>query len=384
MARPSIGLQISETIIRKLAGGRWREGRPLPPTRRLAAELHVSRGPMQRALRRIAQLGMIQVRPRQPAIVLPGAMAHAQRMLLRLVRLRSLRRIAILVPEIFLSTEPVYPFYNAAIDALSEAFQRRRMTTKLVPWSDKDQLATADSVLHGSCDAAIILGLLPSYLPATSVMHERGFPLVIFNRRPPGLELPTVVMDDYSASQRLAERLVALGHRNLCMVSQQTGVLASNPRERVLGWLEFLAEKSLLDDCSMPIYSPVWTPWLKPYSRAFKMLMFSEEHPTAIVFAHYAWAKDFLKDPDFSSLSVPQDVSLAMFETDRNIATVSWCPPLTTVDINLQRAASCATEVFQHIMAGEEHTPSIRIPMEFHFTDSIGPAPCNGPPNPYG
>lgn len=127
----------------------------------------------------------------------------------------------------------------------------------------------------------------------------------------------------------------------------------------------------------MPLYVP-WETLLGLYSPAFRAVMKGPDRPTAIVFGFSPWAKRFLNDPEFSHMGVPQDLSLATFETTADLPQAPGRPPLTSFEINLTRTAQCIMETLGRVAAGDTNVPTIRVPLDLRLTDSIGPAPETG------
>jgi len=380
VGRPSIVDPILDLLLRRLAGGSWAPGTTVPATRQLAAEFDVSRKPLQAALKRAARHKLLEVRERRPVVVLPGAQERAKRLLVRQLKRLAVRRVAVLIPDDFLPLAERSAIWAAMVGTLAREAPGKQMQTRVVAWPAREQVAIARSLAPKGYAAAIFLGFKPEYLVSLSLLREQGFPVVIFNRRVPGLDVPTVVMDDYAASQNLADRLVKLGHRNLCMVSNRGSPEDDIPYERVGGWLDYVKDNGLLDTCSMPVYVPVWPLHLGVWNRMFTGVFHSRNRPTALVFSHSPWAKSFLADPQFADLEVPRDISLVTFEPTRSIPTAPWCPPLTTVQIDHQRTAQCMIEMIDKMLGGEPHPPTIRVPLTVTLTGSIGEAPADRAP----
>lgn len=375
MGRPAVGNRIFEMLLRKLARGSWPPGSAVPAARHLATEFDVSRKPLQAALRQAARHELLDVRQRRPVVVLPGAQERAQRLLAQQLKQHAVRRVALLIPDDSLPLAERSPIWAAMVSALAQEAAKKQMRTTMVAWPPREQMNIARSLAPKGYDAAIFLGFKPDYLVSLSLLYEQGFPVVIFNRRVPGLDLPAVVIDDYAASQNLADRLVNLGHRNLCMVSNRGSPESDIPYSRVGGWLDYLKDNKLLDGCSMPVYVPVWPLHLGIWNRMFTKIFHSRDRPTAIVFSHSPWAKSFLADPQFANLEVPREISLVTFEPTRSIPAALGRPPLTTVQIDYQRTAQCMIEMVEKMLDGADHSPSVRVPLKISLTGSIGEAP---------
>ncbi|MFD5320337.1 FadR/GntR family transcriptional regulator [Streptomyces sp. NPDC127098] len=63
--------RVVDELGRRIVGGGWEPGRPLPVEDALATEIGVSRGALREAVKALAAKGMLQVRPRTGTRVLP-------------------------------------------------------------------------------------------------------------------------------------------------------------------------------------------------------------------------------------------------------------------------------------------------------------------------
>jgi len=371
--------QITERVLRGLSAGVWPPGSSLPPSRELAAEFGVAPRTVMAALQRVAAHGLLQIASRHPTLVLPEASQLAEELLARQTIRESTRQLAILVSDAHLPP-PRNVFYAGVTDAVVLASTRRGMRAKVVPWLLEKHLDIAASLHHSGFDAAIFIGFHPGYLDAIYMLCERHFPLVVFNRPLPGLMTPTVTVDDYSAVQRIGEHLVKFGHRNMCLVANPHHVFASGeaqrgfPGGRTHGWMDFLDSQGIITECAMPVHIP-WSRRMPMYDHTFMKVFDSSQRPTAILFAHGPYAKDFLLDPRFAGLKVPEEISLVTFEAQRDIPTVPWCPEMTGIELDTTRVAQCMVEMIEKVLAGQTDLPPIRIPMTINMTESVGPAP---------
>jgi len=72
---------------------------------------------------------------------------------------------------------------------------------------------------------------------------------------------------------------------------------------------------------------------------------------------------------------LPEDMSVATFDMLYRVTLPSWCPPMTALYDDPRRSIECMIEMLDRMWRGDRHPPSIRVPMDLHRTDSIGPAP---------
>jgi len=378
VGRPELVGRIAERILRGLAEGRWPEGSALPSCRHLAAEFGVSFHTVMAATHRLAQSGLLATEPRRPTMVPEGVRGRARGLLVQRMP-RSDRRLAILITE-FWNPPQRNAFYGTLVASIQQEASRRSQSVVVVPLPMGQQAETAQRVISGAYDAAVFVAFTAEYMASIIPFHESGFPLLVFNRRIPGYELPTVTLDDYGTSRRLVQRLAELGHRNLCLVGSYVTHSEVNPhpvkgRGRAVGWTDALAELGLMEHCVLPVYVP-WDYDPGIYEGMFRRLLRSSERPTVIVFGNNPLARRFLADEEFSRLAVPGDISLATFEPAINMPRSADRPPLTSIHIDPQRTAQCILETLDQMVAGSTEVQTIRVPLTIDMTDSIGLPNC--------
>lgn len=374
MPRPTVVPQVLEELMRKLAAGRWPPGSPLPPTRELAAELGVARRTLLAVLRLAERHGLLAVQPRQRIVVLPAARARSLDHLAQVAVAKGAGRLAVLIPAQHVPTRE--PFYRELIREIIDEAQRKNIAADVVPLAPNDQYRP-DAVLaqHGY-EAALCLAFGPAHLPALVLLLERRFPVMAFNRRLPGVAVPSVCVDDYGVARRTVRLLAELGHRDLCLVSGVTGACAGNGIGRLEGWFDALREASLLSSCSQPLYVVPPIKGARPFSRAFEAMMTLSRRPTALVFSGAPPAERFLADPRFRRLRIPEDLSVVVLEPGTQGVAVRGRPPLTAACINERRAAQCCVEMAGQLLSGRLHPPCIRVSADITRTDSVGRPPA--------
>jgi LacI family transcriptional regulator len=320
---------------------------------------------------------LLEIRQRYPVRVVPMAQERAQKRLKSRSGRDGRRRLAILIAE-FWNPPRRNAFYGTLVAGIQQEASRGGHSAEVVALPLRQQVETAERVVCGGYDAAIFIAFTAEYMASIIPFHESRFPLLIFNRRIPGYELPTVTLDDYGVSQRLVRHLAEMGHRNLCLVASHDchGEVTPQPikgRGRTIGWTDALVEQGLIGDCVLPVYAPWDYEPAGIYEGMFRRLLRSTDRPTAIVFSHNPLARRFLADAEFARLAVPEDISMATFEPATSIPHTPGRPPLTSIHIDPHRTAQCVLETVEKIITGAAHPPTIRMPFTIDLTESIGP-----------
>lgn len=186
-------------------------------------------------------------------------------------------------------------------------------------------------VLDGRADGLIAaFATLEDRLVAR--LSERGVPLVLVNRRQPGIPA-SVAVDDVRAARMAVRHLIDLGHERIGFVG--FGVLTDTARRREQGFREELGASSLHVD-------PRWMASGEPskqggHTAVSEILAASprDAPPTALFCASLLSAIGALAALRDHSIAVPEQMSVVAFN-DHEIAN-DTAPPLTTVRLpNLQ------------------------------------------------
>jgi DNA-binding LacI/PurR family transcriptional regulator len=373
MSRPQLIGKVVERILRTIADGTWSSGSALPSVRRVASEFGVSACTALAAVQRVAQEGLLDIHQGRPARVLAGAAERARQLLTPKVSAVRHRRVAILISDHY---QPLinHQFYAMLVGQITRQAEKRGLEAQVVWWPLQESLPLAETLPRTGYEGAVFVGVWETYLVALDRLREQKFPVLLYNYEDPRLKLPTVIEDLYGAAQHVADYLVKLGHRSLCLVAKPIALASWSPPNRGVGcgWMDYLADHGLLATCQMPIYLPVFYR-IDMFDKVFRNVLRSSDRPTALVFSHSPWAQEFLADPEFSRLKIPDELSLATFETTAGIPVTPSCPPLTYSDINHARTAECLVETLLKMLAGEPHQPVLRVKLDLTITESVGP-----------
>jgi len=135
------------------------------------------------------------------------------------------------------------PFYGQAMQAFSLRLQRmgRQVLIFIVePGADAD-----DSILkalHYQIDGVILTAAQLS-TRMTVMCHERGIPIVLFNRYIPGTDASGVRCDNAAGGRLIAEAFLAAGAKTFAMITGDPKGTTS--QDRVRGFVDRLAEEGV-------------------------------------------------------------------------------------------------------------------------------------------
>jgi DNA-binding LacI/PurR family transcriptional regulator len=147
-------------------------------------------------------------------------------------------------------------FAVSYLRGVAQAAERRDTSLLLIPVSHEDDEAALRAVRNAAVDAFCVYNL-PDWHRALDVVRARGLP-VVGGFDPAALDVGEMYagVDDRAAARRIAEHVVAFGHRRVAMISEWvtrpggaqlvTGVSADDPpyyvtRERLRGFRDAFA-----------------------------------------------------------------------------------------------------------------------------------------------
>ncbi|WP_300036162.1 LacI family DNA-binding transcriptional regulator [uncultured Roseobacter sp.] len=241
-------------------------------------------------------------------------------------------------------------FYPEAIERLSKALQAEGYHV-LVFMASNDHEATQsviDELLDYQVDAIVAASVGLSN-DLTDRCEGLGIPIVLFNRHQYDDRLSSVTSDNVAGGRKLAEFLVAGGHRRIAHIAGWEG--ASTQIDRETGFV------AGLKDAGQTLYARAAGDFNFEKARAAAREMFSgTERPDAVFVAndHMAFAvMDVLRFE--LGLRVPQDVSVVGYD---DVALACWPSyDLTTVRQPANRMVAETVSVLLDRLSDRETAP---------------------------
>ncbi len=176
--------------------------------------------------------------------------------------------------------------------------------------------------------------LVPACSSPKSVefIQEQGTPVVVLDRRIPGVKTDSVRCDSEEGAYRLVQLLLSLGHQRIAILTGSRDV--STAEDRVIGYVQALEEAGLARE--KRVYYGAFT-LLSGYKTAQQALSASPR-PTALFAANNFIAIGALKALKDAGLKVPEDITIVSFDE---------LPPTMVVDPFLTVAVQPAYEMGQ-------------------------------------
>jgi len=210
--------------------------------------------------------------------------------------------------------------------------------------------------------------LVPARSTASSLrlIQAQGTPLVVIDRRIPGVHVDTVRCDSEDGAYRLVQLLVKLGHRRIAVLSGPQGV--STADDRVAGYKRALAEAGPTPPAPL-VYCGSYT--YASGSELAKQMLAAEPRPTAVFAANNFIAMGALKALQEAGVRVPEDIALVSFD-DLPPAMVT-SPFLTVVAQPAYEMGRVATNRLLAQLAGSKSRKETVLPTEMIVRQSSGP-----------
>lgn len=205
-------------------------------------------------------------------------------------------------------------------------------------------------------------------------VEAAGVPLVVVDRRVPGLSSPSILVDNRSGAREVTEYLLRLGHRRIAILVGLRGTTTAD--ERLQGYLDAITGAGLEPDPSLIAGG---TFHLEVGYHSTLELLDLPEPPTAIFSSNNRLAIGALRALRERHVKVPKTMSLVSFDDIDTFALLD--PPITAVyqpayELGRRAAARLLKILSTDSPAeagGEEET---------HPTRLIVRASCGPPPGP--
>ncbi len=186
---------------------------------------------------------------------------------------------------------------------------------------------------------------------------KRDIALVLLDRCFDAFEVDSVVVNNYKGAYEAIEHLILAGHERIAIIQGLVGTSTNDAR--VKGYRDALAANDIVVDGSMIVGGDFRqeTGYMET-----KLLLNLDEPPTAIFLTSDLISLGALQAIDEEELSVPQDVSLIVFD-DFEFAPFLKCP-LTAVRQPKERMGEVAVKLLSDKLQGRVNNKPRRIVLQ--------------------
>lgn len=356
---------IAESVRQQIESGTLLEGMRLPSEDVLAVEWGVNRHTAHRALHELQRTGHLIRRRRWGTVVASQKPRRLNRIgFLVAVGYGSFVGELMRAVERNLGEEVHLVIADAQDDPQREAWHLRRM---------RDEV---DGILCFATGE-------PESASAFHELIEEGFPIVMIDRSPPGLERHAVLSDHAEATYRAVNSLLAKGHRRIAFFCGDN-VRVQSVRERYEGYDQALRAHELSDPEALVRRFPLvleqaphrLIPTMTDVLREFGTMA---EPPTAVFCVQDYLLIGVMEACEQLGIEVPERFEVAGFND---------CPPvnlrvpwrLNRVTQRTDELGRIAVERLNALIEGKALPAGpVRVPAQFHSAEAGAPCPSSSP-----
>jgi len=263
--------------------------------------------------------------------------------------------------------------FARAIQAFQEELHKSGVTLLVSSSSyrqdvEEDQIRTL--VARGA-DGLLLIGHDRS--PAIyQFLANRGVPVLICWAYDPSVARLSIGFDNRRAMAGLAAEVLALGHRNIGIISAEFEG-NDRARARVSGVQDAMRAQGL-DPTTVDL---IETPYsIENGANALREMMQNSPRPTAVICGNDVLAVGAVQMARALGLAVPGDVSITGFD-DIELARVVD-PPLTTVHVPHRDMGRQAARLLVDMVAGHPARDSVLLETNLCLRGTLGPPPDYG------
>jgi LacI family transcriptional regulator len=179
----------------------------------------------------------------------------------------------------------------------------------------------------------------------------------------------SLLADDEGGARLAAEHLVSLNRKHIGHITGPVGYRSARVRAAALG--------AVLDEAGLALTGgePLYGEWSQGWGRyAGRVLATAHPELDAVFCGSDQVAAGVAQALADLGLRVPDDVALVGFD-NWEIFAADCRPPLTTVDVNLERLGAIAVEHLFAALDGGPHSGVIRQPCHLVVRESTSPKP---------
>ncbi|WP_134740364.1 LacI family DNA-binding transcriptional regulator [Nocardioides sp. 503] len=261
--------------------------------------------------------------------------------------------VGIVIPDL---TNPLFPPIVRGIERVLEAagFSGLIVNTDNDPGRERAQV---ESLLSRQVEGLIVATALVEH-PLLEQLQRQGVRMVMVNRRPDGLEIPSIVPDDATGLEMAVRHLASLGHRRIAHLAgppnTSTGVV------RARSFRSTVRDLGLDDDPALVATCRYWSE--AEGASALRGLLDQDLGFTAVVAGNDLIALGCYDVFAERGIDCPGDVSVVGFNDMPFLDKLR--PPLTTIAIPHQEiGAEAARLLLESIAEPDRQVRSVLFPL---------------------
>lgn len=223
--------------------------------------------------------------------------------------------------------------------------------------------------LYSERAAGIIIIPATSSAEPMNLLHKYKIPTVSLDRSAGGVDVPSVIANNFHGGFLATEHLLSLGHKRIACISRPVDL--SHAEDRVRGYLAALEDAGIQHDPSLLARGGFR---MENGKLAMKQLLDLAEPPTAVFCYNDMMAIGALRYAHERGLSVPGDISVVGFD---DITESSYtCPALTTIHQDKFKMGRSGMKLLLDLINKKIEDEPIKLPpleLKLVVRESTGP-----------
>lgn len=352
---PTLQQTVVDQLKAQIERGEYALGARLPPIRELVTNFRVSEITVRAALRELADLGLVERRPRSGVFVSEPAQ--------KVVRGRADEArvpLACVLPSLNNT------FFAQILSGVEEECTRAGYRLLAVSTrGNRDEEGRQLRELAKEVEGLVICPLDNGHHGAYVELLDAGVPFVFVDRRLESLAVPLVSCDDEDGGYKATRHLVHAGRKRIWFLSQPLHLITSID-ERLRGYKRALEEAGIGFDESL-VLNEEHVDDVVGYHLTSQLLQRERfEVPVGIVAANDGIARGCYLALKEAGRTIPQDVAVVSFG---DTVASHLEPPLSSIDQDLNKMGSEAMRLLIELYVGgkaarlEHRNRAIKLPV---------------------
>lgn len=259
------------------------------------------------------------------------------------------------------------PFFSSVAKGVEDVASKNKLVTMICNTNENPEKERffLNAMLSEKVSGAIIVPTIGN-LDFFHDLVDDGFPMVMVDRKPKGLKIDSVSLNNQKGSYQAVKRLIDNGHKRIGVVGGIKGL--SNTEERLAGYFQAIEEAGIERIDDLIVYGDYVESGGR---RAIDKFMALDVPPTAIFSSNNLMTLGCIKELYKRQLSIPADMAIIGF--DDSTWAEALIPPLTTVkQPGYELGVNAAELLIKRLKNGEANSIDVVLNPELIVRESCG------------
>ncbi|MEV4317391.1 GntR family transcriptional regulator [Actinocrispum sp. NPDC049592] len=292
-ARPPLYQQVKRELLAAIAAGEYSPGKPFVTQREICERFGVSHATAVRALNELAAEGHVVRRRGQGTFVAERKPQAGDRTIACILQYHG----------------PHVTQLLAGVEATCAELGYRLYLTHCEGDVAREENALRQALAHNVSGIIIYPAEGSQVADVYADIHSQRVPLVMVDRYRPDLATDAVVADNFGAGKELTAELIALGHRTIATLWDETD--ATSVRDRLAGHLHALRENNIPVRPDLTVLRTYRSQPVEQRRTILRELLNGPQPPTVFLCANGYILATAAHDLAALGLDIPGDVDLA-------------------------------------------------------------------------